>query len=101
MEPFATREERAWPKSNLPTMGSGPWDGFLVGPENTLAQAAVLALGRGEREGLSPLVIHGPSGVGKSRLLAGLIAEHVARRPESAVALLTAEEFAASCAEAA
>jgi chromosomal replication initiator protein len=78
-----------------------PWDGFLAGPENELAHASVLALARGERAGISPLVVHGPSGVGKSRLLAGLVGERLLRRPESAVAHLEAEAFAASCAEAA
>jgi chromosomal replication initiator protein len=77
-----------------------PWDGFLVGPENALAHASILALARGE-EGVSPLVVHGPSGAGKSRLLGGLVAERLARRPESAVAHLGAETFAALCVEAA
>lgn len=80
---------------------SHPWDGFLAGPENELAHASVLALARGDGEGISPLVLHGPSGVGKSRLLAGLVAERLLRRPESAVAHLGAEAFAAACAEAA
>ena len=61
----------------------------------------MLALARGEGVGISPLVVHGPSGVGKSRLLAGLVAERLLRRPESAVAHLGAEAFAAACAEAA
>jgi chromosomal replication initiator protein len=80
-----------------------PWDGFVTGPENALAHASVLALARGEgpAEGLSPLVVHGPAGVGKSRLLAGLVAECLRRRPGSAVAHLEAEAFAAACAEAA
>src|SRR4051812_3762503 len=78
-----------------------PWDDFLTGPENDLAYASVLALARGEDAGLSPLVVHGPSGVGKSRLLAGLVSERLLRRPGSAVAHLTAEAFAAACAEAA
>lgn len=78
-----------------------PWDGFLAGPENALALAGATAMARGEAEGLSPLVIHGPAGVGKSRLLAGLVAERLLRRPESAVAHVTAEAFAAACAEAA
>jgi chromosomal replication initiator protein len=78
-----------------------PWDGFLNGPENALAHAAILSLAKGEAEGISPLVVHGSSGVGKSRLLEGLVAEYIARRPESVVALLAAEEFAAQCAEAA
>lgn len=78
-----------------------PWDGFLSGPENELAHASVLALARGDTAGVSPLVLHGPSGVGKSRLLAGLVAERLLRRPESALAHLEAEAFAALCAEAA
>ena len=77
-----------------------PWDGYLVGPENALAHAGAMALARGETVGVSPLVVHGPSGSGKSRLLAGLVAERLLRRPESAVAHLEAEAFAAACAGA-
>src|SRR5258708_37188450 len=58
-----------------------PWDGFLSGPENDLAYASVMALARGEDTGLSPLVVHGPSGVGKSRLLAGLVSERLLPPP--------------------
>lgn len=76
------------------------WDGFLVAPENALAQAAATALARGEVAGLSPLVVHGPAGVGKSRLLAGLGAEWRQRRADSAVAWATGEAFVAGCAEA-
>lgn len=71
-----------------------PWDGFAIGPENELAMAAARALAVGDQERFSPLVVHGPSGVGKSRLLRGLVAERIARRPESAVAWLPADEFA-------
>jgi chromosomal replication initiator protein len=78
-----------------------PWDGFVAGPENALAQASVQALARGEEPGLSPLVVHGPSGVGKSRLLAALVAECLGRRPGTALAHLEAEAFAGACAEAA
>ncbi len=77
-----------------------PWDGYLIGPENALAQAGALALARGDSAGVSPLVVHGPSGVGKTRLLAGLVAERLLRRPESVVAHVEAETFAAACAEA-
>jgi chromosomal replication initiator protein len=80
-------------------MAASPWDGFLIGPENALAHAAALALARGE-PGLSPWVVHGPAGVGKSRLLEGLVAEWLLRRPEAPVAHLGAETFAALCAEA-
>ena len=78
-----------------------PWDGFLIGEENALAHSGVIALARGDSEGLSPLIVHGPSGVGKSRLMAGLVAETIARHPGAVVAHLAAEEFAAMCAEAA
>ena len=84
-----------------PLSPAHPWDGFLTGPENALAHASVLALARGDAEGISPLVLHGPAGSGKSRLLAGLVGERLLRRPESAVAHLEAEAFAAACAEAA
>src|SRR4051794_41838432 len=53
------------------TVPPHPWDGFLTGPENDLAHASVLALARGDYAGLSPLVLHGPAGGGKSRLLGG------------------------------
>ncbi len=80
-----------------------PWDGYLVGPENALAMASARALAEGSEEGqaLSPLVVHGPSGSGKTRLLNGLVAERLKRRPEAVVAHLEAETFASLCAEAA
>jgi chromosomal replication initiator protein len=62
--------------------------------------AAAQAMARGEHLGISPMVVHGPSGVGKSRLLAGLVSERLRREPGAAVAHLDAESFAASYAEA-
>lgn len=78
-------------------------DGLLVGPENALAHASVLALVRGDEvgAGLMPLVLHGPSGVGKSRLLVGLVDTWMDRQPGAAVAHLEAEAFVGHCAEAA
>ncbi|CAN5873372.1 hypothetical protein BH23PLA1_BH23PLA1_14020 [soil metagenome] len=84
---------------NSPAPTPYPWDGFVIGPENALAHAGVLALARGE-PGLSPLVVHGPAGAGKSRLLKGLVAEHLARHAGAAVAHLSAEAFDAYCTEA-
>jgi chromosomal replication initiator protein len=77
-----------------------PWDGFLVGPENTLAHAAARELVRGT-PGISPLVLIGPAGSGKSRLLGCLAADRVARRPDSAIARIPGEAFVSECHEAA
>ena len=73
----------------------------MTGPENELAFAGVQALVRGDREGISPLVVHGPSGVGKSRLLAGLAVEWPRRHSGAAIAHLEAATFAGDCATAA
>jgi chromosomal replication initiator protein len=81
--------KRANPLQIVPV--AQPWDGFLVGPENRLAHASILALARGESAGVSPLVVHGGAGVGKSRLLSGLVGETLARRPGASAARLEAE----------
>ena len=78
-------------------MSSHPWDGYLSGPENELAMAAAQALVRGSREGVSPLIVYGPSGVGKSRLLLGLVTEWLSRYPGSSVAHLDAAAFITAC----
>jgi chromosomal replication initiator protein len=82
-------------------VSSHPWDGYLTGPENELALAAAQAMARGECDGISPLVVYGPWGVGKSRLLAGLVTEWLRRQPGSAVAHVDAQAFLTSCQEAA
>lgn len=98
----ASTNELPPPHVDIPTARvAHPWDGLLIGSENALAHATLTALAHGEHDGLTPLVVHGPAGVGKTRLLAGLVAERLLRRPESAVAHLDAESFAAACAEAA
>lgn len=58
---------------------SGRWHDLRVVPENRFAvrAARVLAriVGRGKRPTVSPLVVHGPTGCGKSALVAALLAE--------------------------
>jgi chromosomal replication initiator protein len=87
---------------SVKSIASGhPWDGFLSGPENELAMAAAQAMAGGRYDGMSPLVIYGPSGVGKSRLFAGLVAEWLRCQRSSTVAHLDAQAFARTCSEAA
>ena len=70
-------------------------DSFMVGPSNRMAFAAVeIAAARpGE---MSPLVIHGPSGVGKSHLLEGICGRFRELHPGATTLLLSAEQFTTS-----
>ncbi len=65
---------------------------FVVGTSNRMAFAAIeMAVARlGE---LSPLVIHGPSGVGKTHLLEAACRRCRELHPEKAVAFLSGEQF--------
>jgi chromosomal replication initiator protein len=67
-------------------------DSFVVGPSNRMAFAAIeiAALRPGE---MSPLVIHGPSGVGKSHLLEGICGRFRQLHPGASTLLLSAEQF--------
>lgn len=68
---------------------------FVSGPSNRMAVAAVeLAAARpGE---ISPLVIHGVSGVGKSHLLESLCARFRELHPDATTVILSAEQFTTS-----
>ena len=92
----ANCESPSNPGIPLPSLSLSPhpWDDYLTGPENELAFAGVQALVRGDREGISPLVVHGPSGVGKSPLLAGLAVEWLGRHSDAAIAHIEAATFA-------
>ena len=61
---------------------------FFVGPENRLVEAVVRAVLEGEVGDYNPLVLHGPSGTGKSHLAQGLAAawktRHRRRRDQGA-----------------
>lgn len=65
---------------------------FIVGASNRMAYAAVeLASNRpGE---MSPLFLHGPSGVGKSHLLEAFCGQARERHPGATVVFLSAEQF--------
>lgn len=93
MEPSSPPSQAAPGRPNL-------WDDYVIGPENHLAQAAARELARGAPD-VSPLVLIGPAGSGKSRLLEAMAADRVARRPGAAIALIPGEVFVSDCHEAA
>ncbi len=68
------------------------WSEFLDGESNRLAKtAAQMVL---ERPGtLTPLLVHGPSGVGKTHLLRGIAEQLRVRHQYRRVIYLTAEQF--------
>jgi chromosomal replication initiator protein len=77
----------------------GRFDEFVVGASNRLAYAS--ALGCTERlGGISPLVLHGPTGVGKTHLLEAVVDAARRAHPEIETALLSAEQFTTSFLEA-
>lgn len=67
-------------------------DSFVVGPSNRMAFAAVeLAVTRpGE---MSPLFLHGPSGVGKTHLLEAFCGQIREQQPGGTTVFLSAEQF--------
>jgi chromosomal replication initiator protein len=67
-------------------------DTFVVGHSNCLAhKAAQMALV--QPGSYSPLVVHGPTGTGKTHLLEGIYSGFRKRRPRAAAVYLSAEQF--------
>ncbi len=65
---------------------------YVVGLGNRMANAAA-ALAAEQPGAMSPLVIHGPSGVGKTHLLEGICRRMRERNPRSSAVMLSAEQF--------
>jgi chromosomal replication initiator protein len=85
--PVVTKPERPTAPRRL-----ARFDEFVVGSSNRLAYAS--ALGCAERLGsISPLVVFGPTGVGKTHLLEAMIADVRRRHPNAEIAMLSAEQF--------
>lgn len=85
-------------KSKLPPLpesqptGGRTLDSFITGPCNEFAfSAAMMAVATPSVA--TPLFLHGPTGTGKSHLLAALANEFRTRRRMRRVVLLTAEQF--------
>jgi chromosomal replication initiator protein len=73
---------------------------FLAGPENHLVEPAVQGVLGPRPARYNPLVLHGPSGTGKSHLACGLVAAWRDRWPTAAVVYTTAVDFARELADA-
>jgi chromosomal replication initiator protein len=65
---------------------------FVAGASNEYAFRAAELTGRG-RQQASPLVICGPTGVGKTHLLRAILREYRRHHPRAAAVYLTAEQF--------
>jgi len=91
--PTAQSTGEAVPADSAPRRRFNNLESFVRGPCNRLAVAAVEMVCRRPGE-VSPLVVYGPTGVGKSHLLEGIwTAVRGSRHGRSAV-YLTAEQFA-------
>lgn len=86
-----TPGERGDAKGREPTPGRSLAD-FVVGTSNRLACGAVELVASRPGE-VSPLVIHGPSGVGKTHLLDGVCARTSEFHPGASIVSLSAEQF--------
>ena len=80
-------EARSEPRRRLATL-----DAFVVGPSNQLAWSAARSTcdRLGQR---SPLVLYGPTSVGKTHLLAGICHDVRRTRPGAQAVYLSAEQF--------
>jgi chromosomal replication initiator protein len=67
-------------------------ESFVTGPSNRLATAAAEMVAQRPGE-LSPLLFHGPTGVGKTHLLEGICSAARKARPGVAALYLSAEQF--------
>jgi len=65
---------------------------YVVGAGNRMAHAAAI-LAADDPGAMSPLVIHGPGGTGKTHLLEGIGRRFRDRQPRAATLMLSAEQF--------
>jgi len=72
---------------------------FVVGPSNEYACRAAELTAHG-RQQASPLLISGPTGVGKTHLLRGILHEYRRRFPRTRAIYLSAEQFTTGFVEA-
>ncbi len=69
------------------------FDNFVVGPSNNLAYLAASQVSSELARVYNPLVIYGPSGVGKTHLLQAVANEVLAKYEDAKILYVTAEKF--------
>ena len=84
-------------KTPVPTTyeDSYTFDNFIVGATNRYAHAAAMAIATNPEDTMhyNPLVIYGPSGVGKTHLMLAIRNEVLRRYPEKKIVYVRSEEF--------
>jgi chromosomal replication initiator protein len=80
--------------------GLAVFEEFIVGPENRLASVAVKAVFEEQTHRITPLVLYGPSGTGKTHLALGLAEWWERHHPSSLAIVVTGGEFAQQYADA-
>lgn len=76
----------------LPARPAPRLDTFVIGPANRMAHAAIELVATRPGE-MSPLVIHGSTGTGKTHLLEGICHRFRTLHPRAAAVYLSAEQF--------
>ncbi len=66
---------------------------FVVGASNRVAHASALSVVEDPGMGSNPLVVHGPTGTGKTHLLEGIYAGLRRQHPDQRPVFVTGEEF--------
>ncbi len=66
---------------------------FVVGACNRVAHASALSVVEDPGQGANPLVLHGPTGTGKTHLLEGIYAGLRRQHPDERPVFVTGEEF--------
>ncbi|SDD91715.1 chromosomal replication initiator protein [Paracoccus isoporae] len=81
------------PEMSAPLDARFTFENFVVGKPNELAHAAARRVAEGGPVTFNPLFLYGGVGLGKTHLMHAIAREIRARRPESRVLYLSAEQF--------